>query len=60
MIYGEDDEAWAPSVQDEMARRLGAERVRIPGVAHAPALEAPETVASVLTRFWNSAETGND
>jgi pimeloyl-ACP methyl ester carboxylesterase len=60
VIYGEDDEAWAPSIQDEMARRLGAERVRLPGVAHSPAMEDPETVASVLTRFWNSAETGRD
>jgi pimeloyl-ACP methyl ester carboxylesterase len=57
VVYGENDDAWAPSVQDEMAHRLGAERVCIPGAAHSPAVEAPETVASTLTTFWNSVET---
>ena len=56
VIYGENDDAWEPSVQDEMAHRLGAERVCIPGAAHSPAVEAPETVASALTMFWNSVE----
>jgi len=56
VIYGENDDAWEPSVQDEMAHRLGAERVCIPGAAHSPAVEAPETVASALTTFWNSVE----
>jgi len=27
-----------------------------PGAAHSPAVEAPETVASALTMFWNSVE----
>jgi pimeloyl-ACP methyl ester carboxylesterase len=56
VIYGENDDAWEPSVQDEMAYRLGAERVRIPGAGHSPAVEAPETVGSALTTFWNSVE----
>jgi pimeloyl-ACP methyl ester carboxylesterase len=58
VIYGENDDAWAPSIQDDMAQRLRAERVCIPGAAHSPAVEAPETVASTLTTFWNSVETG--
>ena len=57
VVYGENDDAWAPSVQDEMAHQLGAQRVCIPGAAHSPAVEAPETVASTLTTFWNSVET---
>ena len=57
VVYGEDDDAWAPSIQDDMAQRLGAQRVCIPGAAHSPAVEAPETVASTLTAFWNSVET---
>ncbi|HYA52344.1 MAG TPA: alpha/beta hydrolase [Streptosporangiaceae bacterium] len=56
VVYGENDDAWAPSVQDNMARRLGAQRVCIPGAAHSPAVEAPETAASTLTAFWNSVE----
>jgi pimeloyl-ACP methyl ester carboxylesterase len=58
VLYGENDDAWEPSIQDDMARRLGAERVCIPGAAHSPAVEAPETVASTLTSFWNSVEAG--
>jgi hypothetical protein len=56
VLYGENDDAWAPSVQERMARRLGAERVCIPAAAHSPAIEAPETTASTLTSFWNAAE----
>jgi len=56
VVYGENDDAWAPSIQDEMARRLDARRVCIPGAAHSPAVEAPETIASTLTAFWNSVE----
>jgi pimeloyl-ACP methyl ester carboxylesterase len=56
VIYGEDDDAWPPAVQDQMARRLGAERACIPGAAHSPAVEAPDTTAHALTTFWNAAE----
>lgn len=58
VVYGEDDDAWEPAIQEDMARRLGAERVCIPGAAHSPAVEAPETAASILTSFWNSVECG--
>jgi pimeloyl-ACP methyl ester carboxylesterase len=57
--YGENDDAWPPAVQDGMARRLGAQRVCIPGAAHSPAVEAPETTAAMLTAFWNQAENRN-
>jgi pimeloyl-ACP methyl ester carboxylesterase len=56
VVYGEDDDAWAPAVQEDMAHRLGAQRVCIPGAAHSPPVEAPETVASTLTSFWNKSE----
>jgi pimeloyl-ACP methyl ester carboxylesterase len=55
--YGENDDAWPPEVQDMMAGRLGAERICIPGAAHSPAVEAPETTAAMLTTFWNRAES---
>jgi pimeloyl-ACP methyl ester carboxylesterase len=54
--YGENDDAWPPDIQDQMAKRLGAERICIPGAAHSPAVEAPETTAAMLTAFWNQAE----
>lgn len=58
VVYGEDDDAWHPSIQEDMAERLSARRVCIPGAAHSPAVEAPETAASTLTSFWNSVECG--
>ncbi|TDQ54738.1 pimeloyl-ACP methyl ester carboxylesterase [Actinorugispora endophytica] len=57
VLYGEDDATWPPEVQAAMAKRLDAHRVVIPGAAHSPAVEAPETTASALTKFWNAAET---
>jgi pimeloyl-ACP methyl ester carboxylesterase len=56
VVYGENDDAWSPAEQDDMAERLGAERTCIPGAAHSPAIEAPVTTASTLTNFWNAAE----
>jgi pimeloyl-ACP methyl ester carboxylesterase len=56
VIYGEDDDAWDPAIQEDMALQLSAERVCIPGAAHSPAMEAPETTASTLTQFWNTTE----
>ncbi len=56
--YGENDDAWPPDVQDMMAKRLGAERICIPGAGHSPAVEAPATTAEMLTTFWNQSESG--
>jgi pimeloyl-ACP methyl ester carboxylesterase len=56
VLYGENDDAWPPPVQEEMARTLGAKRVCIPGAAHSPAVDAPEATADALTAFWNAAE----
>jgi len=56
VLYGENDDAWRPAAQERMARRLGAQRVCIPGAGHSPPVEAPETTASTLTAFWKTAE----
>jgi pimeloyl-ACP methyl ester carboxylesterase len=56
VVYGENDDAWEPAAQEDMATRLGAQRVCIPAAAHSPAVEAPETTASILTGFWNTVE----
>jgi pimeloyl-ACP methyl ester carboxylesterase len=56
VIYGENDDAWPPAAQDRMARRLEAERACIPGAAHSPTIEAPDTTAHALTTFWNASE----
>lgn len=56
VLYGEHDDGWPPDAQSEMAARLGAECVVVPGAVHSPAVEAPETTAAALVRFWNAAE----
>jgi pimeloyl-ACP methyl ester carboxylesterase len=56
VVYGENDNSWSPGAQEEMARRLGAMRVCIPGAVHSPNVEAPATTASALTAFWDAAE----
>jgi pimeloyl-ACP methyl ester carboxylesterase len=49
---GAYDDAWTPDTQREMAERLGAPYVVIPGAIHSPAAEAPEATARVLLDFW--------
>jgi pimeloyl-ACP methyl ester carboxylesterase len=56
VLYGENDDAWDPAAQEDMAARLDAQRICIPAAAHSPAVEAPETTASTLTSFWNDVE----
>jgi pimeloyl-ACP methyl ester carboxylesterase len=56
VLYGEDDNAWPPAQQEDMARRLGAQQARVPGTSHNPNVEAPATTAHALTTFWNAAE----
>ena len=56
VIYGENDNAWSPAAQENMAKRLGARRLCIPAAVHSPAVEAPATTAGALTQFWDAAE----
>ncbi len=57
VLYGEHDDGWPAETQSEMARSLNAECVVVPGAVHSPAVEAPETTATALVRFWNTAES---
>jgi pimeloyl-ACP methyl ester carboxylesterase len=56
VLYGEDDNAWPPTAQADMATRVGAQKFCIPGAAHNPNVEAPATTAHALTSFWTAAE----
>ncbi|MFL1379497.1 alpha/beta fold hydrolase [Nocardiopsis protaetiae] len=57
VMYGENDDAWEPSLQEDMAKRLDAKRIVVPGAGHSPNVEAPETTASAFTAFWNEVES---
>ena len=52
VILGETDDAWPPDVQLEMAARLGAAVVIIPGAGHSPACETPDEFVDALMSFW--------
>jgi pimeloyl-ACP methyl ester carboxylesterase len=52
VVHGEDDDAWPPHVQAEMAERLSAEYAVIPDAAHSPAVESTAPTATVLLDFW--------
>jgi len=56
VLYGENDDAWPPKEQEDMADRLGARRVVVPAAGHSPNVEAPETTSTALTSFWNDCE----
>ena len=48
VLHGADDDAWAPALQAEMARRLGATHVVVEDAAHSPAVEQPEATVRAL------------
>ena len=54
VVYGEDDDAWPPAEQAEMAARLGASVSVLPGCGHSPAAERPEPTARALLDFWSA------
>lgn len=48
VVVGAQDDAWPPEDQRQMAKRLDATLVELPGVGHSPAIEAPEAVADAV------------
>jgi pimeloyl-ACP methyl ester carboxylesterase len=54
VAHGEHDDKWPIEWQREMAERLGARYVVIPGGAHSPQAEAPEATLETLTSFYTS------
>jgi len=52
VVYGEADDAWAPSLQAEMAARLGAPVAVVPDALHSPAAENPAHTVEVLLDFF--------
>ena len=52
VAFGPDDDAWPPSAQEEMARRLGARVTVVHGAGHSPAADRPAETAAALVEFW--------
>ncbi|MFD9303691.1 alpha/beta fold hydrolase [Streptomyces sp. NPDC060048] len=55
VLSGASDPVWPVECMDDMARRLGALRVVIPGTEHSPNAEDPAATAAALIRFWDSS-----
>ncbi|MDT7549513.1 MAG: hypothetical protein QOE84_1907 [Actinomycetota bacterium] len=53
VAYGENDDAWSPPVQADMALRLDAVHAVIPDAAHSPAVENPDATVAVLAAFFS-------
>ena len=52
VLHGADDDAWTPHLQKQMADRLRARHVVVPGAQHSPALEKPAETARALLGFF--------
>jgi pimeloyl-ACP methyl ester carboxylesterase len=59
VCHGEDDDAWLPPVQAEMASRLGARHEVIPRAAHSPAIENTAPTVAALVQFWASVDANS-
>jgi pimeloyl-ACP methyl ester carboxylesterase len=54
VLSGERDYAWPVELQAQMALRLSAEHIVIPGAGHSPNAERPEGTAVSLSAFWSN------
>ena len=52
VLHGEDDDAWSPGVQADMAGRLGATHAVVADAVHSPAVEQPEATAKAMLAFF--------
>ncbi len=52
VLHGEDDDAWSPALQHDIAERLGAAYAVVPDAVHSPAVEQPEATAKALVAFF--------
>ena len=57
VVHGEDDDAWSPAVQADMAERLGAAHAVVADAVHSPAVEQPEATAKALLAFFPEPQT---
>ncbi|WP_042376483.1 alpha/beta fold hydrolase [Streptacidiphilus melanogenes] len=57
VLSGETDYAWPVELQAQMALRLSAEHIVVPGAGHSPNAERPAGTAVSLSAFWTNATT---
>jgi pimeloyl-ACP methyl ester carboxylesterase len=59
VCHGENDDAWLPPVQADMAKRLDAWHIVVPAAAHSPAIENTAATVAALAEFWHSLQNGS-
>ena len=52
VLHGDDDDAWSPAAQTDMAQRLGATHAVVADAVHSPAVEQPEATVKALLAFF--------
>ncbi len=56
VMWGEHDDVWPVAMQLDMARRLGAAAVELPGLGHSPNAQDAGALVRALLAAWGSAE----
>lgn len=56
VVYGENDDAWPLSMQNQMAKDLNAPVTIIKDAGHCPNEDQPDMTAKVLANFWDSIQ----
>ena len=56
VLHGDTDDAWPLDAQREMAGRLGARHLELPGCGHSPAVDDADATADALLDFWAAVE----
>jgi pimeloyl-ACP methyl ester carboxylesterase len=56
VVHGDTDDAWPVDAQREMASRLGARHLELPGCGHSPAVDDPDATADALLDFWAAVD----
>jgi pimeloyl-ACP methyl ester carboxylesterase len=56
VVHGDTDDAWSLDEQREMASRLAARHLELPGCGHSPAVDDPEATAHALLDFWAAVD----
>ncbi|MEO8107403.1 MAG: alpha/beta hydrolase [Actinomycetes bacterium] len=57
VVVGVEDDAWPPNEQRQMAKRLDATLVELPGVGHSPAVDAPDAVADAVAQLLRRSDS---
>ncbi|MFM8895090.1 MAG: alpha/beta fold hydrolase [Actinomycetales bacterium] len=55
IVWGEHDDAWPIPMQVELADRLGAVALEIPGAGHSPNSDDPQGLVAALARAWSAS-----